>query len=63
MEAQARIQRKTARYARLLASSQSKTEDKILCLDHKVQVLSEENKRFKEDIGKLRNYLKFFDLF
>ena len=49
--------------ARLLASSQSKTEDKILCLDHKVQVLSEENKRFKEDIGKLRNYLKFFDLF
>lgn len=49
--------------ARILASSQSKTEDKILCLDHKVQVLSEENKRFKEDIGKLRNYLKFFDLF
>merc|ERR1712126_197122 len=42
---------------------QHKTEMKITNLEYEVKKLGNENGKFRKDIEKLRNYLKFFDLF
>ena len=46
-----------------LATHQDRTEEKVDNLDHKVQKLAAENIKFRMDIEKMRNYLRFFDMF
>jgi len=46
-----------------LATHQDRTEEKVENLDHKVQKLAAENVKFRMDIEKMRNYLRFFDMF
>lgn len=49
--------------SRNIVSLQNKTDDKIVDLNFKMSELAKENLQFRKDIEKLRNYLKFFDLF
>jgi len=49
--------------SRFLATHQNRTEAKVNNLDHKVQKLAAENVKFRMDVEKMRNYLKFFDMF
>ena len=42
---------------------QNKTDLKLTDLDCEVKKLAGDNQKFRKDIEKLRNYLKFFDLF
>ena len=49
--------------SRFLATHQNRTEAKVNDLDHKVQKLAAENVKFRMDVEKMRNYLKFFDMF
>ena len=49
--------------SRNMVSLQNRTDDKIVDLNFKMSELARENLQFRKDIEKLRNYLKFFDLF
>ena len=49
--------------SRSLATHQDRTEAKVNDLDHKVNQLAEENAKFRMYVEKIRNYLRYFDLF
>ena len=49
--------------SRSLATHQDRTEAKVNDLDLKVDQLAAENVKFRMDVEKIRNYLRYFDLF